>query len=141
MPFGVPLLRRFGSAVLLRLRTTRADLLPSRHRALDRRPHVRWALGDFDAGRTQSRDLVRRSSCAPGDDGTGMSHPFSRRCGAPRDESGDRSGRHQERSAPPRNDDVGQQKQMAQQEEIAGRHKQDGQNDHQGNQRQPGAQK
>jgi hypothetical protein len=53
-------------------------------------------------------------------------------------ESDDRSGKHQERSTPPRNDDVAKQRQMAQENETAGRHKNDGQNDHQGNRRQPG---
>jgi hypothetical protein len=46
--------------------------------------------------------------------------------------------KHQERANPPRKDDVAEQKQKAQEQEIAGRHKNDGQNDHEGNQRQPG---
>ena len=48
-------------------------------------------------------------------------------------------GKHMESESPPRNDDVGKQKRMAQEQETAGRHKNDGQNDHLGNRRQPGA--
>lgn len=36
----------------------------------------------------------------------------------------------------PRVDEVAEQKQKAKQEEVAGRHKNDGQNDHKGNRRQ-----
>ena len=38
-------------------------------------------------------------------------------------------------SKPPAVDEVAQQKQKAQEQEVAGRHKNDGQNDHQGNRR------
>ena len=44
----------------------------------------------------------------------------------------------QQESKPPRVDEVAEQKQKAEEKEIAGRHKNDGQNDHQGNKRQPG---
>lgn len=43
-----------------------------------------------------------------------------------------------QQSKPPPVDEVAQQKQKAQEQEVAGRHKNDGQNDHQGNRRQPG---
>ena len=36
---------------------------------------------------------------------------------------------------PPRVDEVGKQKQKAEEQEVAGRHKNDGKNDHAGNQR------
>ena len=42
-------------------------------------------------------------------------------------------------SKPPATDPVAEQKGKAQQQEVAGRHKNDGQNDHQGNRRQPGS--
>lgn len=42
-------------------------------------------------------------------------------------------------SKPPAVDEVGEQKRKAQEQEVAGRHKNDGQNDHQGNRRQPGS--
>jgi len=42
-------------------------------------------------------------------------------------------------SKPPAVDNVAEQKQKAEQQEVAGRHKNDGQNDHQGNLRQPGS--
>lgn len=35
-------------------------------------------------------------------------------------------------------DEIAKQKQKAEEQEVAGRHKNDGQNDHQGNARQPG---
>ncbi len=41
-------------------------------------------------------------------------------------------------SKPPAVDEVSQQKRNAEEKEVAGRHKNDGQNDHQGNLRQPG---
>ncbi|MBA3774820.1 MAG: hypothetical protein H0X11_00005 [Betaproteobacteria bacterium] len=41
-------------------------------------------------------------------------------------------------SKPPHEDAVAMQKQRAEEKEVAGRHKNDGQNDHQGNRRQPG---
>ena len=44
-----------------------------------------------------------------------------------------------EASKPPAVDDVAEQKRKAQEQEVAGRHKNDGQNDHQGNRRQPGS--
>ncbi len=44
----------------------------------------------------------------------------------------------QQVSKPPAVDDVAQQKQKAEEQEVAGRHKNDGKNDHQGNKRQPG---
>jgi len=44
----------------------------------------------------------------------------------------------QQHSKPPRVDEVGRQKQKAEEQEVAGRHKQDGQDDHKGNRRQPG---
>ena len=46
-----------------------------------------------------------------------------------------------EASKPPAKDEVAEQKGKAQQAEVAGRHKNDGQNDHQGNRRQPGSHK
>jgi hypothetical protein len=42
-------------------------------------------------------------------------------------------------SKPPRVDEIARQKQGAEQKEVAGRHKNDGQNDHKGNRRQPGS--
>ena len=42
-------------------------------------------------------------------------------------------------SRPPAEDKVAEQKRKAQEAEVAGRHKNDGQNDHQGNRRQPGS--
>ena len=44
-----------------------------------------------------------------------------------------------QQSKPPRVDEVALQKQKAEAEEVAGRHKNDGQNDHKGNRRQPGS--
>ena len=44
-------------------------------------------------------------------------------------------------SKPPPVDEVAEQKQKAHEQEVAGRHKNDGQNDHQGNRRQPGTHK
>ena len=44
----------------------------------------------------------------------------------------------QQSSKPPAIDEVAQQRQQAQEHEVAGRHQQDGQNDHKGNRRQPG---
>jgi hypothetical protein len=44
----------------------------------------------------------------------------------------------QQRSKPPLVDEVAKQKQKAEEQEVAGRHKNDGQNDHKGNARQPG---
>jgi hypothetical protein len=41
-------------------------------------------------------------------------------------------------SKPPKVDEAAEQKRKAQEQEVAGRHKNDGQNDHQGNLRQPG---
>jgi hypothetical protein len=40
---------------------------------------------------------------------------------------------------PPRVDEVAQQKQKVEEKEVAGRHKNDGQNDHKGYRRQPGS--
>jgi hypothetical protein len=45
----------------------------------------------------------------------------------------------QQQSKPPRVDEVGKQKQKAEVQEVAGRHKNDGQDDHKGNRRQPGS--
>ncbi len=45
----------------------------------------------------------------------------------------------EQQSKPPRIDEVARQKQKAEEQEVAGRHKNDGQNDHIGNVRQPGA--
>lgn len=42
---------------------------------------------------------------------------------------------------PPHVDEVGKQKQKAEEQEVAGRHKNDGQNDHKGNRRQPGTER
>jgi hypothetical protein len=42
-------------------------------------------------------------------------------------------------SKPPAVDAVAEQKRKAEEQEVAGRHKNDGQNDHQGNLRQPGS--
>ena len=42
-------------------------------------------------------------------------------------------------SKPPQVDEVAEQKRKAQEQEFAGRHKNDGQNDHKGNRRQPGS--
>lgn len=42
-------------------------------------------------------------------------------------------------SKPPPVDEVAEQKRKASEQEVAGRHKNDGQNDHQGNRRQPGS--
>ena len=44
-----------------------------------------------------------------------------------------------QQSKPPRVDEVAMQKQKAEVKEVAGRHKNDGQNDHKGNRRQPGS--
>jgi len=48
-----------------------------------------------------------------------------------------------QQSKPPRVDEgvdeVAMQKQKAEEQEVAGRHKNDGQNDHKGNRRQPGS--
>jgi len=44
----------------------------------------------------------------------------------------------QQSTKPPRVDEDARQKQKAQQQEVAGRHKNDGQNDHKSNRRQPG---
>ncbi len=44
----------------------------------------------------------------------------------------------QQQSKPPSVDEDAKQKQKAQEQEVAGRHKNDGQNDHKGNRRQPG---
>lgn len=44
-----------------------------------------------------------------------------------------------QQSKPPRIDEIAKQKQKAEEQEVAGRHKNDGQNDHKGNRRQPGA--
>ena len=44
-------------------------------------------------------------------------------------------------SKPPATDDVAEQKRKAEEKEVAGRHKNEGQNDHQGNRRQPGSQR
>lgn len=41
-------------------------------------------------------------------------------------------------STPSRVDEVAKQKQKAEEQEVAGRHKNDGQDDHRGNRRQPG---
>lgn len=43
-----------------------------------------------------------------------------------------------QKPTPPLVDEVAQLKQKAEEKEVAGRHKNDGQNDHQGNRRQPG---
>ena len=43
-----------------------------------------------------------------------------------------------QQSKPPRVDEVAQQRQKAEEQEVAGRHKNDGQNDHKGDGRQPG---
>ena len=43
-----------------------------------------------------------------------------------------------QQSKPPRVDEVAMQKQKAEEQEVAGRHKNDGQDDHKGNKRQPG---
>lgn len=40
---------------------------------------------------------------------------------------------------PPVVDEVAEQKRKAREQEVAGRHKNDGQNDHKGNRRQPGS--
>ena len=45
----------------------------------------------------------------------------------------------QQTTKPPRADEDARQKQKAQEQEVAGRHKNDGQNDHKGNRRQPGS--
>ncbi|MDQ3028163.1 MAG: hypothetical protein M3R58_16895 [Pseudomonadota bacterium] len=47
----------------------------------------------------------------------------------------------QQDSKPPAVDEVAEQKRKSQEQEVAGRHKNDGQNDHQGNRRQPGSHK
>ena len=44
-----------------------------------------------------------------------------------------------QQSIPPQVDEVAMQKQKAEEQEVAGRHKNDGQNDHKGNRRQPGS--
>jgi hypothetical protein len=44
----------------------------------------------------------------------------------------------QQSSKPPLVDEVAKQKQRAEEQEVAGRHKNDGQDDHKGNKRQPG---
>lgn len=43
--------------------------------------------------------------------------------------------RQQQQSQPPRVDEVAKQKQKAKKQEVAGRHKNDGQDDHKGNRR------
>lgn len=43
-----------------------------------------------------------------------------------------------QQSKPPPVDEVAKQQQKAQEQEVAGRHKNDGQDDHKGNRRQPG---
>jgi hypothetical protein len=43
-----------------------------------------------------------------------------------------------QQAKPPRVDEVAKQKQKAEEKEVAGRHKNDGQDDHKGNKRQPG---
>jgi hypothetical protein len=43
-----------------------------------------------------------------------------------------------QQSKPPKVDQAAEQKQKAEQQEVAGRHKNDGKNDHKGNKRQPG---
>jgi hypothetical protein len=48
------------------------------------------------------------------------------------------SNQQQQQAKPPRVDEVAEQKQKAREQEVAGRHKNDGQNDHKGNRRQPG---
>jgi hypothetical protein len=48
------------------------------------------------------------------------------------------SNQQQQQSKPPRVDEVAKQKQKAKEQEVAGRHKNDGQDDHKGNRRQPG---
>lgn len=45
----------------------------------------------------------------------------------------------QQHSKPPGVDEVAKQQQKAQEQEVAGRHKNDGQDDHKGNRRQPGS--
>ena len=45
----------------------------------------------------------------------------------------------QQHTKPPRVDEVAKQKQEAEQQEVLGRHKNDGQNDHAGNTRQRGS--
>lgn len=44
-----------------------------------------------------------------------------------------------QQSKPPRVDEVAMQRQKAEEQEVTGRHKNDGQNDHKGNRRQPGS--
>ncbi|HWH47768.1 MAG TPA: hypothetical protein VN664_08210 [Burkholderiales bacterium] len=44
----------------------------------------------------------------------------------------------QQSSRPPKVDEDARQKQKAHEQEVAGRHKNEGQNDHKGNRRQPG---
>jgi hypothetical protein len=44
----------------------------------------------------------------------------------------------QQSTKPPSVEEDARQKQKAQEQEVAGRHKNDGQNDHKGNRRQPG---
>ena len=44
-----------------------------------------------------------------------------------------------QQSKPPQVDEVAKQKQRAEEQEVAGRHKNDGQSDHKGNRRQPGS--
>jgi hypothetical protein len=44
-----------------------------------------------------------------------------------------------QQSKPPRVDEVAMQRQKAEEREVAGRHKNDGQGDHKGNKRQPGS--
>ena len=44
----------------------------------------------------------------------------------------------QQHTKPPPVDEVAKQKQKAEEKEVAGRHKNDGQNDHKSNRRQPG---
>jgi hypothetical protein len=44
-----------------------------------------------------------------------------------------------QQSKAPRADEAAAQRQKAEEQEVAGRHKNDGQNDHKGNRRQPGS--
>ena len=44
-----------------------------------------------------------------------------------------------QKSKPPAMGETAKQKQKAEEQEVAGRHKNDGQNDHKGNRRQPGS--
>ena len=44
-------------------------------------------------------------------------------------------------SRPPATNEVSEQRRKAEEQEVAGRHKNEGKNDHQGNRRQPGSQR